>query len=88
MGNGHSTPLQKCLSEVFTADAARLAFPSYPLYQIQYVKPYNLDIPVVPAAVTRPQNAEEVSSIIQCALDSNIKVQPRSGGHSYGNYGR
>lgn len=50
------------------------------------VKVYNTAIPITPAAVVRPSTAEEVSQVVQCAVASSIKVQPRSGGHSYANY--
>lgn len=48
---------------------------------------YNLNIPIYPAAVTYPSTTEQVSNIVKCAHDLNYKVQPKSGGHSYGNYG-
>jgi FAD/FMN-containing dehydrogenase len=51
------------------------------------VKPYNLGIPVDPAAVTYPTVPEQVQAIVKCASTWNMKVQARSGGHSYGNYG-
>ena len=88
MGNSASTPLQACLADVFSGHSSGVAFPSNPLYQLQYVKPYNLDIPVTPAAVTRPTDAAQISSILQCATKYDVKVQPKSGGHSYGNYGK
>jgi FAD/FMN-containing dehydrogenase len=50
------------------------------------VKPYNWDIPVTPIAVTRPRTTKEVSRVVQCAAASGVKVQARSGGHSYANY--
>jgi FAD/FMN-containing dehydrogenase len=50
------------------------------------VKPYNWDIPVSPAAVTFPTTTDEVSKVVKCAADSVVKVQARSGGHSYANY--
>lgn len=87
MGNSGSSPLQQCLSSVFSSNSSGLAFPSNPLYQLQYVLPYNLDIPVTPAAVTRPTDPAQIADILQCATESGVKVQPRSGGHSYGNYG-
>jgi len=89
MGNSNSTPLQKCLNTVFEGNSGSVAFPSLnPLYQILDVKAYNLDIPVTPAAVTRPKTPEQIAEIIKCAVDSDAKVQARSGGHSYANHGR
>jgi FAD/FMN-containing dehydrogenase len=57
------------------------------LYQIAWVKPYNLDIEVTPVAVIRPTTAEDISAIVKCAVSNNVKVQAKSGGHSYGNFG-
>jgi len=89
MGNSASqaAALQTCLNQVFAANPSAVGYPTGLLYQLQYVKPYNLDIPVTPAAVTRPSTADEVAAVIRCASASNLKVQPRSGGHSFGNYG-
>ncbi|KAF4543435.1 Oxygen oxidoreductase covalent FAD-binding site [Lasiodiplodia theobromae] len=81
-----ATPdLKSCLTTAVGGDA-NVAFPSDLLYQITDVKPYNLDIPVTPAAVTYPDSAEQVAGIIACAAQYDHKVQARSGGHSYGNY--
>lgn len=83
MGNGQSTPLQQCLTTVCGSRTDCVSFPADPLYQIKWVKPYNLDIPVVPVAVIRPDNAKDVSGAIKCANEHKVKVQPKSGGHSY-----
>ncbi|KAJ7035581.1 hypothetical protein C8F04DRAFT_511938 [Mycena alexandri] len=96
MGNSNSTlpppsqpgsPLQLCLNNVFASNTGSVSYPQDALYQFLYVKPYNTDIPITPAAVTRPSTPEDVGKIVQCAVASAVKVQPRSGGHSYGNYG-
>lgn len=64
-----------------------IAFPTKLLYQFEDAKPYNLDYPIIPAAVTYPKTPEQIAKIIQFASTANLKVQARSGGHSYGNYG-
>ena len=64
-----------------------VAFPTKLLYQFEDAKPYNLDYPIIPAAVTYPTSPEQIAKIIQFASSANLKVQARSGGHSYGNYG-
>ena len=87
MGNSSST-VRTCFSNAVGGNNALLAFPNKPLYQLTDVKPYNLDIPVTPAAVTYPESADQVAAIIKCATKLNLKVQARCGGHSYGNYGR
>ncbi|KAK4238053.1 hypothetical protein C8A03DRAFT_33954 [Achaetomium macrosporum] len=91
MGNAFSTnmasTLQECIEAVSHGRAEFAGFPSDPSYQTAWVKPYNLEIPVTPAAVVRPQTAEDIAGFIQCAAAYNVKVQAKSGGHSYGNYG-
>ncbi|KAF2704451.1 Glucooligosaccharide oxidase [Pleomassaria siparia CBS 279.74] len=87
MGNAPSTAISKCLSSAVGARSELLAYKETPLYELQHVKPYNLDIKVTPAAVTYPETADQVAAIVKCAADNNFKVQPRCGGHSYGNYG-
>ncbi|KAK3940232.1 FAD-binding domain-containing protein [Diplogelasinospora grovesii] len=88
MGNSASvSALEKCISTVGNGRVGFAAYPSNPLYQISWVKPYNLDISVNPAAVVRPQSAQDIAGVIQCAATNNAKVQAKSGGHSYGNYG-
>ncbi|PVF98620.1 FAD-binding domain-containing protein [Serendipita vermifera] len=89
MGNSPSTnltPLQTCLNGVFQSHMDAVSYPSDPFYQISAVKPYNWDIPVTPLAVTRPTSTDEVSKVVKCAAASGVKVQARSGGHSYANY--
>jgi len=88
MGNTNSSAVQKCLEAAVGGNKALLATSATIGYQISHVKPYNLDIPVKPAAVTYPQSAEQVAAIVKCAVDNSLKVQPRSGGHSFANYGK
>ncbi|KAJ5318750.1 hypothetical protein MYU51_012905 [Penicillium brevicompactum] len=88
MGNTTSiTAGRDCLVSAVGGDATYVAFQDHLLYQATAVEPYNLNIPVTPAAVTYPQSAEEVASVLKCASDFDYKVQARSGGHSFGNYG-
>jgi FAD/FMN-containing dehydrogenase len=47
---------------------------------------YNLRLQYTPVAVIIPTTPQHVSDSITCAATSGIKVQPRSGGHSYGSY--
>jgi hypothetical protein len=84
MGNTSSTAVQKCLE---SALGQAVAFKSDPLFQLSHVKPYNLGISSVPAAVTYPKTSEQVGKIVKCAVENSLKVQPRCGGHSYANYG-
>ncbi|KAI0181117.1 putative glucooligosaccharide oxidase [Hypoxylon sp. FL1284] len=87
MGQGPSTPLSACLDAVCNGRDNCVAYPDNPLYQTSWVKRYNLDISVEPVAVTRPDTSEDVSNIVKCAVANSVKVQAKSGGHSYANYG-
>ncbi|KAK4152091.1 hypothetical protein C8A00DRAFT_44783 [Chaetomidium leptoderma] len=87
MGNSPSA-LQQCIEAVGNGRTGFAGFPGSPLiYQLAWVQPYNLDITLTPAAVVRPETAEDISGVIKCAAANNVKVQAKSGGHSYGNYG-
>lgn len=86
MGNKPSA-VESCLLSAVGNDKGLLAGKSTIGYQLSHVKPYNLDIPVTPAAVTYPKTSEQVAAIVKCAVDNSLKVQPRCGGHSYANYG-
>lgn len=88
MGNTTSAVAQQCLLDAVGNDASLVVFPTAPLYETMDVNAYNLDYPVTPAAVTFPESAEQVAAIVKCAANADVKVQPKSGGHSYANYGR
>ena len=47
---------------------------------------YNLRLPYTPIAVTLPATPQHVSDSVTCAATAGVKVQARSGGHSYGSY--
>jgi FAD/FMN-containing dehydrogenase len=48
---------------------------------------YNLRIPVIPTVILSPHTPHQISLAIKIAKSSfNLKVQARSGGHSYANY--
>jgi hypothetical protein len=86
MGSSQSSPLVNGIKAALSWDEKLFAFPSKFAYQLEDVRPYNLTIPVKPAAVTYPKTAAQVAAIVKVAVDAGLKVQPRSGGHSYANY--
>lgn len=89
MGNHTSSPAAQCLIHALGNNPNLVAFPdNNPFYQSEDVKPYNLNWPVQPVAVTWPTTNEQVAGVIKCAADEKVKVQAKSGGHSYGNYGK
>ncbi|KAF7317813.1 Reticuline oxidase [Mycena kentingensis (nom. inval.)] len=82
-----SSPLQLCLDAIFAnKTAGSVHYPQDALYDTLYVRPYNTDIHVVPAAVTLPTSAQAVAAVVKCAASSRANVQARSGGHGYANY--
>ncbi|KIH87835.1 glucooligosaccharide oxidase [Sporothrix brasiliensis 5110] len=89
MGHSQSTPsaLQTCLNSVCAGRSGCVGYPSDLLYQLEWVKPYNLAVDVSPVAVVRPQNAADVAAFVQCAVSNSVSVQAKSGGHSYANFG-
>lgn len=87
MGNSNSSPIQTCLLSAIGNNQSLVAFPDQPFYQLSSVKPYNLNIPLSPEAVTFPETSQQIADIVKCAVTHGYKVQARSGGHSYGNYG-
>lgn len=80
-----SNTIQTCLQHAVDHGGS-VAFPGDLLYQTIDVNRYNLNIPVTPAAVTFPISSDQVAAIVKCAADNGYPVQPKSGGHSYGNY--
>ncbi|ROV89849.1 hypothetical protein VMCG_09493 [Cytospora schulzeri] len=82
--------LNTCLSNICAGRSNCVAF-SDTLdafsYQLDWVKRFNLAIDVTPEAVIRPISTEEVAAAVQCAADNGYKVQAKSGGHSYANFG-
>ncbi|KDN62913.1 putative FAD binding domain-containing protein [Colletotrichum sublineola] len=87
MGQTPSSPLATCLNNVCDGRSSCVSYPNDPFYQLNWVKPYNLDIAVEPIAVTRPETKEDVAGFVKCAADNDVKVQAKSGGHSYANFG-
>ncbi|KAM0498525.1 hypothetical protein ACHAP8_006147 [Fusarium lateritium] len=86
MGNGNSTPFQDCLNSICTNGSACVRYPSDPRF-IWWSKPFNVEFPVVPAAIIQPDTVIQVAETVKCANKYGYKVQAKSGGHSYGNYG-
>lgn len=52
----------------------------------QRAKPYNLRLPYTPAVIVLPTTVQHVSDAVICASQNGIKVQAKSGGHSYASY--
>lgn len=86
MGNVQSIAGHDCLLAAVGHDSARVVFRT-DFFFTSHIPLYNLNTPVIPAAITYPSTTEQVAGIVSCAVDNGYKVQARSGGHSYANYG-
>lgn len=78
--------MRDCLMAAVSNNSALLSFKGDPFFTTQ-VPVYNLNLPVVPIAITYPDTKEQVAEVVACATKFGHKVQAYSGGHSYGNYG-
>ncbi|KAJ4410572.1 hypothetical protein N0V82_009236 [Gnomoniopsis sp. IMI 355080] len=58
-------------------------FPDSPGFE-KYAQSYNRVFSYRPAAVCVPESEGDIAKAIQCARTHGLKVQPKSGGHSYG----
>lgn len=84
--------LQDCLKDVCAGSSDCVGFADdvldiFNTFQLNWVKPYNLAVDVNPEAVIRPNSTEQVAATVQCAAENGYKVQAKSGGHSYANFG-
>lgn len=87
MKSSISDCIRQGLLDAVGEDESLIAFPNKLLYQFEDAKPYNLDIPIIPAAVAYLKTPEQIARVVKYASTANLKIQARSGGHSYGNYG-
>jgi hypothetical protein len=51
------------------------------------IEPYNTRLPFTPAVVVLPTTNQHVQDAVLCAVQSGLKVQAKSGGHSYASTG-
>jgi FAD/FMN-containing dehydrogenase len=51
------------------------------------VAPFNIRIPFTPTAIAVPQTIEHIQKSVLCGKKLGIKVNAKSGGHSYANFG-
>lgn len=76
-----STTLQDCLAAknvpVFFASSSGFS---------QLAQPYNLRLPYTPAVIVVPTTTQHITDAVLCASENDVKVQARSGGHSYASY--
>lgn len=53
----------------------------------QDVAPFNQRLPYTPIAIVVPSTVAHVQAAISCAAKTGVKVNPKSGGHSYASFG-
>jgi len=80
---GSCTSLVNCLAEAGVETYTSASVFEWPTI----IEPFNLRVPVQPAALVLPKTPTEVSSSLKCAKLYGVKVQPRGGGHSYASFG-
>jgi hypothetical protein len=79
--------LREELLNAVSRDRKLIVFPKQIGYRAASVG-CNLEIATKPAAITFPKHVEHIEGIVKVASRFNLHVQARSGGHSYGNYGK
>lgn len=52
----------------------------------QLAEPYNLRLAYTPAVIVVAREAGDIEAAVRCAAASNVKVQAKSGGHSYASF--
>jgi FAD/FMN-containing dehydrogenase len=51
------------------------------------VRPFNLRLQYTPAAIVVATDVKHIQGAVQCAAKLGLKINPKSGGHSYGSFG-
>jgi FAD/FMN-containing dehydrogenase len=51
------------------------------------VAPFNLRVRYTPIAIAVPATIKHIQDSVACGVKSNLKVNPKSGGHSYASFG-
>jgi FAD/FMN-containing dehydrogenase len=49
--------------------------------------PFNQRLPYTPAAIAVPTTVQHIQAAVSCAAKVGLKVNPKSGGHSYASFG-
>lgn len=79
---GHIPDLTKLRHDLHSSSVPAL-FPESPEFD-RYAQSYNRVFSYKPTAICVPNTDTDISNAIRCAHDHGLKVQPKSGGHSYG----
>lgn len=68
------TKVQDCLTTAGIPGPANWTFTT---------TPFNLRLPFTPAAVAVPTTLAQVQAAVKCGVQASLKINPKSGGHSY-----
>lgn len=82
---GTTPPPSSSLSDCLTSKNVPIRLISSPDFA-ERAKPYNLRLAYTPAVIVLPTTVKHVSDAVVCASQKGIKVQAKSGGHSYASY--
>lgn len=74
-----------CLVECLTLHGVPYVTSSSSVWTV-FAATFNVRLQYEPAAIALPSTTEHVSHAVMCAKESGIKVQPKSGGHSYASF--
>jgi hypothetical protein len=85
-----ATMLTRSISAISLENCLRnenvlIKLPTHKDWEI-YSATYNLRLPVTPLIVTLPKTATQVAGSVICAGQFGLKVQAKSGGHSYASF--
>lgn len=78
-------PTSSNLEDCLTGKAVPIRLISSPDFST-LVQPFNLRLPYTPAVVVLPTTTQHVSDAVLCAGQNGVKVQAKSGGHSYASF--
>ncbi|KAF2810577.1 FAD-binding domain-containing protein [Mytilinidion resinicola] len=73
------------LSDCLNDKNVPISLASSPNFQ-QLSAPYNQRLPYTPAVIVIPTTQQHIQDAVVCAGKSNVKVQAKSGGHSYASF--
>lgn len=74
-----------CLVNKLAKGKVPVVLPGEGTYE-QFARPFNLRAVYEPAAIALPTSYEHVVQAVNAAAHCNVKVQAKSGGHSYASY--
>ena len=80
-----SSPSSSTLADCLGAKNVPVKFTSSSGFS-SLAEPYNLRLAYTPAVIVLPTTTQQISDSVVCAGKSNVKVQAKSGGHSYASF--